>query len=89
MAFDRIDVRLVNEIKSGLDVREDVEQAIAREQDRFRQAAGELQQGGGQSLGSIGLDHVEHGLGLRQVEPARQKRAKGELARLGQTSAAR
>ena len=82
-AAERIDVGLVDEVEARLEVRQDVEQAVAERDDRPGQAAGELLQGGVELCRRPRVDHAEHRLGPRQVEPAREERAERELARRG------
>lgn len=60
-----------------------VQQVIAQREDRAREPAGELVQGGVELGGIRGLDDAQHGLGPRQVDAARQECAERELPWLG------
>ena len=60
-----------------------VEQVIAQRDDRPGQAAGELLECRVELSGVARVDHAEHRLGPRQVDPAGEERAERELARLG------
>ena len=76
---------LVGEIEPGLEVAEQVQQGVAEPVQRPGQPAGQLRQGDVEFVRVGGVDHAEHGFGLRQVDPAGEKRPQRELARLGQS----
>ena len=82
-AAQGVDVGLVGEVEVGLEMGQDVEQAVAEPHDRPGEAAGELLQGGVELRRGPRVDHAEHRLGPRQVDPAREEGAERELARLG------
>ncbi len=70
-----------------LDVRQREHQVVAQLVDALRQFSGELFVGGGQRKFRARMNHVRHGLGLREVNAAVEKSALGEFARLGQPRA--
>ena len=87
-AADRVDVGLVDEVEPGLDVGEHVEQAVPEPLDRPGEAAGELLERRSDLGRRLRVDHREHRLGPRQVDPTRQEGPERELAGLGQPGAA-
>ena len=80
---DRVDVGLLAEIEVGLELGDEVEQAVARGEDRTREAARELLERGVELRLGRRLDDPEDGLGPRQVDPTGEEGPERELARLG------
>ncbi len=78
---------LIGKIDVGLDVREELEDALLQRRDAPAERAGELLVRGAQREIGLRGDEVHHGLGLREVELAVEERALRELAGLRQPRA--
>jgi hypothetical protein len=88
-AAEFVDVRLVDEVEVRLEVREDVEEPVPERGDGRREATGQLFERLAELSGAARVDHAEDRLGPGQVDPPREERPEGELARLGQPRPAR
>ncbi len=83
VGLNELDV-FFHEVETCFQVRQQIQELLAQRVQRLRHAAGKLTQRGLQLVAIAGVDHSEHGLGLRQVEASGQKRPQGEFPRLGQ-----
>ncbi len=80
---NELDVFL-REVQPGLQVSEQAQQVFAELRHRRGDATGQLPQGDIELTGVAGIDHAQHRLGLREIEPSGEKCPERELARLGQ-----
>jgi hypothetical protein len=86
VAGDKLDV-LFHKIESRFEFREQFEETVAEPTQWRREPTCQLRQGDLKLLTIVGINHTEHGLGLRQIEPACQKRAQRKLAWASNSSA--
>ena len=80
-------VALIRKVERRFEPRDQIEQFCVDLRNAFRQRAFELVECRTSLQRGDGIDEIGHGFSLHKIDPAVQKCAKGELARLGETRA--